>query len=476
MFQEKQTPTGRFNQWSILGLLLLSIMALGVTAWILVDFQREEELVQQIRQQLPKGNLSAANELAGDLRLQSRLSALLILNLVASGVALGLLVRAYITSEQSLRKVRVLANDVLASLNQGVITTDQAGTILSINPRGRELLNQSDDGTGIALKDLPEDHRTLAELCQDVLRTQGPVSDRDYTIRRNGTVRNLRAGCSLLEDHIHRKQGTVIHIRDVTDKTLMEQRIRRMERYMGLGSLAAGLQHEIKNPLSALSLHVQLLREAFEDENTTSIDESLHVLTDEVRRITGVLEGFRDFASIAELDRADVDGTTIIKKLAKLTEPQGKQQHIRVLTELPTSDTPELFVDARRIEQVLLNLVVNAFAAMPDGGTVTLRLFEKDNATIIEVADTGCGIPEDLRDKVFDPYFTTRNNGTGMGLALSEKIVRQHGGTIEFQTGSTGTTFTITLPHNGHHNEVSSSAHDDHIRNAAAVDHASESQ
>ncbi|MCA9044421.1 MAG: PAS domain-containing sensor histidine kinase, partial [Planctomycetaceae bacterium] len=77
MFQEKQTPTGRFNQWSILGLLLLSIMALGVTAWILVDFQREEELVQQIRQQLPKGNLSAANELAGDLRLQSRLSALL---------------------------------------------------------------------------------------------------------------------------------------------------------------------------------------------------------------------------------------------------------------------------------------------------------------------------------------------------------------------------------------------------------------
>ncbi len=449
MFHDDQPQSRRGSPWAIGGLALLSLMALVVTAWILADFSREQEIVEELTRHLPASDLADANELAGELRLQSRLSVLLILNIVASGVALTLLVRAYLSSERSLRKVRVLATDILASIDQGIITTDRNAAILSVNPRGLEILNRSDDGTGVALSDLPREHATLAEICRHVLGEEDNVRDRDYTVKQNGHVRNLRAGCSLLQDHDQRHLGTVIHVRDVTEKTLMEQRLRRMERYMGLGSLAAGLQHEIKNPLSALSLHVQLLSEAMSETTTPAIQDMLDVLNAETRRITGVLEGFRDFASVAELNRTEVEVSELIEKLIRFIEPQTNQNDIRLEWELPDAPSTRLLLDSGRIEQVLLNLVVNAVAAMPSGGVLTIRLKQTADSIEVEVADTGNGIPEDLRDKVFDPYFTTRSTGTGMGLAISEKIIRQHNGNIDFTTSTSGTVFTVSLPRNG---------------------------
>ncbi|HRX79738.1 MAG: PAS domain-containing protein [Planctomycetaceae bacterium] len=447
MFEEDRPQSVLGSKWAIGCRALLSLMALVVTVWILADVHHEQEIVEELIRHLPDSDLADANQLAGELRLQSRLAVLLILNTLASCAALVMLVRAYISSERSLRKVRVLATDILASLDHGVITTDSDAAILSINPRGRELLHQSNNGIGVALTALPDEHRTLDELCRDVLRQQHTVSDFDYVVHHNGNIRNLRAGCSLLRDHDQRQIGTVIHVRDVTEKTLMEQRLLRMERYMGLGSLAVGLQHEIKNPLSALSLHVQLLKEALHGEpDATTVDESLDVLSTEVRRIAGVLEGFRDFASVAQLNFSRVDLNELIRKLVKFTDPQARNQNIRLETDLPDGRSPQLLLDPVRIEQVLLNLLLNAFSAMPEGGTVTIRLQMMADSVAIEVADSGCGIPDDFRDKVFDPYFTTRGTGTGMGLALCEKIVRQHDGTIEFTSSANGTTFVVTLP------------------------------
>ncbi len=447
MFHQEVAPPSRTSPWAIAGLALLSLVALILTAWILIDFSREQEILKELMQHLPPGNLLKANELEGELRLQWRLSVLLILNIAATVVAITLLVRAYISSERRLREVQVLATDILGSLDQGIITTDRKGRIFSINPQGRELLGLAENGTGIALSDLSPQHATLQEICQQVLDGHARVRDRDYMASQNGHLRHLRAGCSLLQDHAQRQLGTVVHIRDVTEKSLMEQRLRRMERYMGLGAMAAGLQHEIKNPLSALSLHVQLLSEALQKESLQpAIQEMLEVLHTETRRIAGVLEGFRDFASVAELHRSPVDLGVLIEKLVRLIEPQAKQNRIRVVVERSDGQLPCLRLDRSRIEQVLLNLALNAMEAMPEGGTLTIRLRDVADAVEIDVADTGRGIPQDLRDKVFDPYFTTRPTGTGMGLALSEKFVRQHNGTIEFQTGVAGTVFTIALP------------------------------
>jgi signal transduction histidine kinase len=392
------------------------------------------------------------------LRLQSRLAILLILNIVATGVALAVLARAYVASERSLREVKVLATDILASMDQGVISTDNSATIMCINPRGSELLQPAEPRIGTNLHDLPAQYAPLANMCQQVIFSHAGMRDQDYTDEQNGHIRTLRAGCSLLRNEQQQHLGTVIHFRDVTEKALIEQRLRRMERFMGLGSLAAGLHHEIKNPLSALSLHVQLLDEALSAEDPSpEIQEMLDVLTTEVRRIAAVLEGFRDYASISQLHLTEVDLTRLLSKLKRFLQPQAQQQSVEIELDFVPDQAIVAAADPDRMEQVLLNLAVNALEAMPQGGTLAMRLHALPEQIQIEVADTGSGVPEQLRERIFDPYFTTRSSGTGMGLALSEKIIRQHEGTIDLTSGSQGTIFTVTLPRRDRARQANSS-------------------
>ena len=243
--------------------------------------------------------------------------------------------------------------------------------------------------------------------------------------------------------------GSSIQLRDVTERVLMDDRLRRMERYMGLGSLAAGLHHEIKNPLAALSLHVQLLEEELDDsEVTDDVLQMLSVIKTEVTRIGGVLENFRDFASIARLNTGTVDLVTLIERQVRLITPQAGGQNIEIHVDCE-DDLPSIDSDRVRLEQVLLNLLVNAMEAMPDGGTLTVRASRKDSSdgesVSIRVVDSSPGIAESIRDRIFDPYFTTKSEGTGMGLALCDKIIRQHDGSLEFHLSDSGTVFEMTL-------------------------------
>jgi two-component system nitrogen regulation sensor histidine kinase GlnL len=237
----------------------------------------------------------------------------------------------------------------------------------------------------------------------------------------------------------------VLHIRDVTERLLVEERMRRMERFMGLGALAAGLHHEIKNPLGALSLHVQLLEERLGDRADNEAAESLGVLKTEVTRISGVLESFRDFASVERLNRTDADLPELVRQTVDLIRPQAEGQGVRLTLKLPKEELPSLAADEARLEQVLLNLVMNALEEMESGGELTLSLRRNDDRLQIDVADTGRGIPERIQSRVFDPYFTTKTTGSGMGLAFCDKIIRQHGGQIDFETSSAGTTFRVVL-------------------------------
>lgn len=449
MFHVYKTRVSRGFQLAIGGLALLSLTGLIVTLWILADFQREQEIVARIIRDLPDSDLAVARELAGELRFQSQLSILLVLNLCVTAVALALLVRAYLNSERSLREVKVLASDVLASMDQGVLTTDREEVITSINPRGMELLGLHGNVIDQPLSVVGIEHTLLSVICSHVNAHHSPVRDCDYTITTQGHEQTLRAGCSLLRNEQQEELGTVLHVRDVTERALMEQRLRRMERYAGLGSLATGLQHEIKNPLSALSLHVQLLDEALVGQTTSEdVNEMLGVIHTEIIRLTAVLEGFRDYASMSEPGRTDVDLGTLINKLARFIRPQAEQQHVKVEVNLAEENLPAIKADSVHMDQVLLNLALNALQAMPEGGILSIGLQQEGEWLRIKVSDSGKGIPAEYRDRIFDPYFTTRNDGTGMGLALCEKIVRQHDGTIDLETGAGGTAFSVLLPIN----------------------------
>ena len=438
-------------------LALLSLTAFAVTASMLYHVHHEQEIFAELTQHLPKSDLEAARELSGELSLQGGLLVLLGLNTIGTAVAFAWVVRGYLTSERTLEDVKVYSADVLASMDAGVITTDRNGRMTSINPSGKQLVSCDEEHLGRTLESLGKRHALLAEIREDVATYHHPIRDRDYNLDNQGHRQTLRAGCTLLRNRRGEEIGTVLHVRDVSERALMEERLRRMERYMGLGSLAAGLQHEIKNPLSALSLHIQLLCERLETTTQDAeVDELLDVLHTEIRRINDVLDGFRNYTSTNEVGRTSVDVAILIERLVRLLRPQAEQQSVKLDVQLPAEMLGLIEGDSVGLEQVLLNLTLNGMAAMTDGGKLTFRLSRQDEFVRIDVRDEGIGIPEEIRSQIFDPYFTTRNNGTGMGLALCDKIVRQHDGSIDFRVientnpdsdhSVLGTEFTVLLP------------------------------
>ena len=198
-----------------------------------------------------------------------------------------------------------------------------------------------------------------------------------------------------------------------------------MERFMGLGTLAAGLHHEIKNPLSALSLHVQLLEERLEGQTDDEVAENLNVLKTEVTRIAGVLESFRDYASFDRLNRTETDVVGLTRRTIELVRPQARAAaRADSQSTCPTTASPSISADSARLEQVMLNLVLNALDEMRSGGTaLALRHARRMRGkSSLAVGDTGRGIPDNLRSRIFDPYFTTKSDGSGMGLAFCDKI------------------------------------------------------
>lgn len=450
MFRVRSTDSDHSFRRVVVALLILSSIALLVTLWIMFDFLLDQEMVQSMVRRLPAEGAVAAEQLSGMLRLQFRLATFVVVNLVVTAASLLLLWRAYRSSQQSLRDVKALASDILGSVDQAVITTNLDGTVTSINRRGFELLSLPEDMVGQPLAAV-SDNVPLEAFRQDARSAGSPHETRDFSIGVNGSVRTLRAFCQPLRDHDDHEIGNVLQLLDVTERVLLDDRMRRMQRYMGLGSLAAGLHHEVKNPLAALSLHVQLLEEQL-DATTTSEEarEMLHVIRSELARVGGVLENFRSFVSLDQLNRSLVDVGKLVDRQVRLILPRAEKQGIEIHFDTPSRLLPMLNADAVRLEQVIINLLVNAIDAMPAGGQLRVRVYWKDaaigEAIAIEVVDTGPGIPETLRARIFDPYFTTKGEGTGMGLAVCDKIVRQHNGTLDFRRSNEGTVFEVTLP------------------------------
>lgn len=448
MIRIQSFKSDRFYRLAIAGLLLLSVTTLGVTIFVMVDFLREQVIVQELIQRLPPDATASAEELAGELRWQFRLTILVLLNLVVTGVAMLLLSRAYSSSQESLRDIKALADDILDSMDEAIVTTDRDGIVTRINRRGTEMLGTSNDDLGRPLSQL------ATTIPLESLRLESHSSHpgsltRDYSTGEDGAGRIIRVECQTLNDHAQTRIGNIIELRDITERALMEDRLRRMERYAGLGSMAAGLHHEIKNPLSGLSLHVQLLEEQLgETKISEEAEEMFGVIKSEVHRIGQVLEGFRDFASTGQLSIAEVDIARMIRRQVQLIAPRAAQQQVTVKIDLPAHPLPLVGGDCVRLEQVLLNLMVNAMEAMPGGGELTIRARQQDQSVHITVIDTGSGVPEDLQKSIFDPYFTTKSEGSGLGLALCDKIVRQHQGRIELQSHSHGSAFDIALPLN----------------------------
>ena len=242
--------------------------------------------------------------------------------------------------------------------------------------------------------------------------------------------------------------ATIFYIqnRHLTEIQKLEEKMARGERLVIVGNLAAAVAHEIRNPLSAVSMGLQRLRAEFEPAEGQEYRRMVDLVQGEVRRLNAIVEEFLSLARPIQLKREPVSIRALLEEVRRLVEPQAGPAGITVEQRIPDS-VPELRADRDRIKQVLLNLVLNAIEAMPSGGTLTLGVAASDTTVTISVSDTGGGIPADLLPRVFEPYVTTKTRGLGLGLAIARRIVEAHGGRIEAESGAGhGTRFRVTLP------------------------------
>ncbi|MCL4743095.1 MAG: hypothetical protein KJZ54_12935 [Phycisphaerales bacterium] len=242
-----------------------------------------------------------------------------------------------------------------------------------------------------------------------------------------------------------------------------ERRARGAERLAELGAMTSGLAHEIKNPLSTIGLNVQLLREGVREmradaEGQGRLLRRLESLGREVDRLRGILTDFLEYAGELRLDAAATDLNQVVGELIDFFMPQAERQRVRLRSDLAPG-TLVAVVDAAHLKQALLNLMLNAVQAMagqsderPRELIVRTGLEEASDgaALVIHVIDTGPGIPRETLDRIFNPYFTTRSGGTGLGLPTARRIVESHGGRIEVHSEvGKGTDFAVVLPVEG---------------------------
>lgn len=228
-----------------------------------------------------------------------------------------------------------------------------------------------------------------------------------------------------------------------------------IERYTEIASLAGGLAHEIKNPLSTLNLNLQLLCEDFgepQSQKERRALQKIELLQKECHRLEQILDDFLRFARVAELRLEWTDVNTIVRELLELHSPQAQASRVLLRSNLP-EDLPRVLLDKDFIRQALLNLLLNATQAMPEGGELIVTTRQTDQCVCIDVIDTGVGMTPETQAKIYRPFFSTRKGGTGLGLPTTRKIIEAHHGRLQLATEpGKGTAFTIELPRNAQDN------------------------
>jgi two-component system sensor histidine kinase PilS (NtrC family) len=335
-----------------------------------------------------------------------------------------------------------LHENTIRSMTSGLVTLDLEGRVTSINEAGSEILGVS----RARLYGEPlEVHLPQLALLLLEAGPQGTVRRAEITaLRDDGAVRNLGISAAPLADHTGAVIGRVIHFQDLTELRRMQLEVERAERLASIGRLAAGIAHEIRNPLASISGSIEMLK------TTPGADADSRQLMDiavrEVDRLNRLITDLLDYARPHKEERRRLDLGEHAGEIVRAFE-QERREKITVAVELPAG----VMVDAApgQLRQVLWNLIRNAADAMSTsgGGEIAIRLGTDGPRAALAIRDQGPGIPPDRIDRIFEPFYSTKTGGTGLGLATVARIVADHGGTIDVSSEpGQGATFTVRLP------------------------------
>jgi two-component system sensor histidine kinase HydH len=359
-----------------------------------------------------------------------------------AGIVTLMLAQGFRTTRASLTRVRAFSDQLVAHLPMGLVAVDANDRITAFNEAAAAILKREvADVLGRPAADV------LPPACRELLdgvRGGGRVLAREIDCPvAGGRITPLDIVATGLTGGEGEPAGRIALFRDRTEIRRLEQEVARSQRLASVGSLAAGVAHEIRNPLSSLKGFATYFRDRHgadpEDGKVAAI------MIQEVERLNRVIGQLLEFARPPQLDLRPTDLADVVRQAVTLVAGQARARGIAVRTEL--ADLPKARFDGDRIKQVLLNLFLNALAAMEGGGTLTVVLAPEDGCVRIAVCDSGIGIDREDLGRVFDPYYTTKPSGTGLGLAIAHQIVEAHGGEIRLESEpGRGTTVTVTLP------------------------------
>jgi PAS domain S-box-containing protein len=333
----------------------------------------------------------------------------------------------------------------------GIALLDQEGRVIQSNGALASVLGQPTDNLqDTVLRELmhPDDAAKEKELYVDLM--DGKLEN--YRIEsRFIQPKRRRVWCnmivSLVRDVEHQPRLAIAMIEDITEARKAQMALVQTEKLALTGQLAASLAHEINNPLQTVIGCLGLADETAGDEEPLAT--YLGMASDELKRAAGIVGRLRDLNRTSKPEeREPTQLVELIENILVITRKKCQERHIKVISDLP-GDLPPVPVVANRIQQVLLNLVLNAIDAMPGGGTLSMsaKASADQSSVMVRLRDTGIGIPSDQQDHLFDPFYTTKPEGLGLGLYISQTIVEDHGGHIEVESQpGVGTVFSIHLP------------------------------
>jgi len=239
--------------------------------------------------------------------------------------------------------------------------------------------------------------------------------------------------------------GLLVRLRDPEAQRKIGRELQTADRLSAISRVSGGVAHEVKNPLNAILLHVEVARAKLA-RGDTDVAPQMEIISREILRLDRVVKTFLDFTRPVELNLRNVPAQELVSEIVDLARPQADAARIQIDVQ-QEAEGVEIRVDRDLLKQAVLNVVVNAMQAMPDGGKLRFESSATEETAEIRVSDTGPGIPQELREKIFSLYFTTRKEGSGIGLAMTFRIVQLHDGTIDFTSEpGKGTTFLIRLP------------------------------
>ena len=358
---------------------------------------------------------------------------------IVAGQAARAVERARLYEEA--RRAREFVESVIDSLASGLITLDDRGRVISLNPYARTALGLEGsrvEGEPLGALGLPP----AVEGWIAGLLSGAPLEAREFVLGADGGRQELVWVPSRLDAGTGRP-GLILQFRDVTEERMVRRSLERMDRLASLGRMAAGVAHEVRNPLTGIAL----LLDDLHDRLASEADRQMVARAmGEIERLEGIVQELLDYARVDGPPKRAYRVFEVVEGSLFLVHKMARNQRVRVRVE-DRSGAAQVLADPEKLKQALLNLYLNALQAMPGGGDLEVTVARDQAGVVITVADTGEGIPPGELERIFDPFYSLRPGGSGLGLSIAHTIVGDHGGRIEVASEpGRGTTFRVILP------------------------------